>query len=1555
MNTRFVILKVYKGIFLFIHVFISAIVFGQTTNLTLPSQLNIPSPNTSSLGIYGEIPVTLFTGIPEINVPVCESKCDKINTSINLSYHSSGIKINQQPSWVGLGWNLNAGGCITRVVKGAPDETKYKTFMSNNYSKFQEEERGFYYKHSYTDNPQFFTNREYLFDIEGITSGAKTWKTLWYDYAPDEFSFNFLGFSGKFFLSQTGEWKVQSDKHFKVDFNNSFVDNFMRKNFNTGDIRPIIGDMTHTFAFFTITDEFGNKYVFGNDKNNGKDDAIEYSFPMAYLKSSLNFGDQFVANAWYLTKVIMANTNEEIIYHYDRGPFIANFNNYSYATKNYSSSTGLFSGYNCGSKTSPELLIDGSYNSPVYLHEIDFPSHDFKVKFKISKSQDLMYSWKNYSLVNSFNLAGGVGDAYRIWIAMMTCYNVSNLIPFFDTNKPDIYDDEAVVNQQIGNEFNNLVFRLKLDEVDVLNLSESKCIRKIHFNYIENSTARLKLANLVIADASDIQVEKYEFEYNQTILPEYLEGIEDAWGYYNGNIFPQDQVSNFFNHFVEKQNYFRSISNDFFEDQSQFHSPNFQFASAEILTSIKYPTGGTTAFEYELNDYSSYCYFDHVNNLYSLFDENGIGGGLRIKKITNYSSFGNKNVKEYFYKNNFHTNPLNSEKLVSSGILCRKPKFKYTSTFKDNGSGGNITKLEICSFFPCNPITSCSISQVFGYSEVAERTTNDLSSGFSVSKFTNYSKVLSGNVYDKNSFNEIPLVGYGNIEFNKTNLGSENNFRGKLLEKTDYDNFGPVLKKEIKYANIGNTSNDYCRSFLFTVFHPCGSTSIINSPNGSFAIVSDVFIPVWYLNPLYSKLKIEENVYKYDISDKTRSSFVKQSVNYAYNSTYKLLTSVTTTGSSGLKSISLFTFPIDYNIQPYLKMTANGIVNIAISQIDILNGKSIYKKTTNYYNFNDGSGTINHDLFAPKTVEELKGNNNLEVKVRYHGYDNFGNVICMSKENDVKQSYLWDYNNSKPVASVTNSNQNDIAYTSFEADGKGNWIYADRNSQVGGITGLYEYNLSNGNITSLTLDISKYYFLSYWSKSPNASMVKINASGTSLSGVKLTQMQTGSDTWYLYMYKITSASSVIISGNEIIDELRLYPSDAQMTTYTYDPLIGMTSKCDANNRITYYEYDNFQRLKVIRDQNKNIVKLFEYTYGAEALQFGNDEKKVQLKPSNCTGTQIGSVVTYVVKENKYLAATKAAANAAAQTEINNSAQAYANANGVCNDAQIIYLVNGSNMGGLAVSIDGVSYNFPSLQYYNTPVLVLSGKKHKIEFPDKVAKSVSFSEVARGSAFPFTSVSNTAYFNLFVKTSYELDFPNDKTKDYVLKVNDYASFTPPTSSYPFTVNLLGDGQTPNNEAMCSHGGRYVTQVFASASSLSAGTSLFYDPAHKHPLFGIKYLFEYGGGKKWEIDPTTGIIVKEATNIVCPIIKLVTCNLSSSANPKAPPYSICWFGSATTSTVYINDDEIEKGTRLYSDPACTQLIDNSIIWYRVGYDIYSVQNGIVGDISTIYDCH
>jgi YD repeat-containing protein len=68
------------------------------------------------------------------------------------------------------------------------------------------------------------------------------------------------------------------------------------------------------------------------------------------------------------------------------------------------------------------------------------------------------------------------------------------------------------------------------------------------------------------------------------------------------------------------------------------------------------------------------------------------------------------------------------------------------------------------------------------------------------------------------------------------------------------------------------------------------------------------------------------------------------------------------------------------------------------------------------------------------------------------------------------------------------------------------------------------------------------------------------------------------------------------AGTVWFDDLRIMPADAQMTTFTYKPLIGTSSTTDNNGITTYYDYDSYQRLMNVRDKDKKIIKHMDYNY-----------------------------------------------------------------------------------------------------------------------------------------------------------------------------------------------------------------------------------------------------------------------------------------------------------------------------------------------------------------------
>ncbi len=83
-------------------------------------------PETSSFEPVGTSDmVDLFSGDFNYNIPLL----DVGGYPVNISYHS-GISMDQEASWVGLGWNVNAGA-INRSMRGLPDDFKGEEVVKN--------------------------------------------------------------------------------------------------------------------------------------------------------------------------------------------------------------------------------------------------------------------------------------------------------------------------------------------------------------------------------------------------------------------------------------------------------------------------------------------------------------------------------------------------------------------------------------------------------------------------------------------------------------------------------------------------------------------------------------------------------------------------------------------------------------------------------------------------------------------------------------------------------------------------------------------------------------------------------------------------------------------------------------------------------------------------------------------------------------------------------------------------------------------------------------------------------------------------------------------------------------------------------------------------------------------------------------------------------------------------------------------------------------------------------------------------------------------------------
>jgi hypothetical protein len=232
----------------------------------------------------------------------------------------------------------------------------------------------------------------------------------------------------------------------------------------------------------------------------------------------------------------------------------------------------------------------------------------------------------------------------------------------------------------------------------------------------------------------------------------------------------------------------------------------------------------------------------------------------------------------------------------------------------------------------------------------------------------------------------------------------------------------------------------------------------------------------------------------------------------------------------------------------------------------------------------DIKGPVND--FTPSTIQSdnLVMDNRYTPKINFNKYLSNGRLVQQQKANDVLKSYLWDYNGTYSIAEITNADVSQTAYTSFETDDLGRWSLNAGSTILtnnGSVTG--KRSLNGGVNTTVSQGT---YVLSLWS----ATTPVVN--GQPVSAPPRKSPGTGKS---FYQVELTDISSVNVTGDNI-DEIRLYPKGAEMTTVTYEPLVGITSQSDTRGYINYYEYDDAGRFSVIRDEAGNVVKSINYHY-----------------------------------------------------------------------------------------------------------------------------------------------------------------------------------------------------------------------------------------------------------------------------------------------------------------------------------------------------------------------
>ncbi|MCX6319297.1 MAG: hypothetical protein NTW29_18620 [Bacteroidetes bacterium] len=370
-----------------------------------------------------------------------------------------------------------------------------------------------------------------------------------------------------------------------------------------------------------------------------------------------------------------------------------------------------------------------------------------------------------------------------------------------------------------------------------------------------------------------------------------------------------------------------------------------------------------------------------------------------------------------------------------------------------------------------------------------------------------------------------------------------------------------------------------------------------------------------YYYPVTGRVELVNSIEK----NYSPSGIISQAeVNSTTNSDYLNRTSTTTRSNGDVIKVINY-YPNDYNnistaiqemknrnmlavpisTETWLIKPGGGefLVDATINEFDkLVNGqvkiKRIYKLETKL--------PLLKSIIGEQNPGILVRNNTYFKEQLSFNYDNNGLLLETVTPEQKVSTKIYDYNDRVVTADIMNASKFEVAYTSFETNQKGGWDYDQANCIAAeSVTGKKVFHFPASAISLTRAVVSaKANRLSLWIK---GNIPYVSHNGLTLSVLKsVNNPVTG---WTYKEYMFTGSGTISITnagtGEADIDELRLCPIDARMSTVAYDPKVGKITECDVNNRLVYYEYDGLGRLKHLRDDRRNILRKICYNYAGE--------------------------------------------------------------------------------------------------------------------------------------------------------------------------------------------------------------------------------------------------------------------------------------------------------------------------------------------------------------------
>jgi len=1153
--------------------------------------------------------VSLQTGSAEFSIPILNWNDDKsrLNSELQLSYEShNGLLVDDVPSNVGQGWNLMAGGVITRIQVGQPDDQKPRDGDFNDIKKYPP---GYLYNPTNISNgcPIELANYPIFGDQNTL---YKDNNVVTADRELDYFAFEFNGRQGVFVLG-----KDNGDK------GTTLGDSKLKIWFDRDESMP---NTRTTITTFHIQDENGIEYVF-SDKSYNKITRVHYAnidqWGTAHATGAPQFSADniyyqadfdelgwdekpYVVGSWYLSAIKDPLTGRQVTFNY----------NTFHISSPYGQTMVLIKPY--GAATTRYITIATKFNitERPALASINYPDgHVITLTYGAARKDVL-------------------GDQA---LKSIRVEYMSRIVSQFDMKQSYMYRN-AITDPAIPAD--GLKARLCLTSVQQTGVDGKDKEPPYRFDYYLGSNS------------------------TEDCVPDLFSPIKDIWGYYNGdaNGTPTDGSISGYNQYVLL--FFHPLPGTLpGNDQSLHCKPKAGYARNGLLKTVTYPMGGTITYAYDQNQaptgssFGAYYGGVHVSSV-SLHD--GVDAANDIVTTYNYTlTDGTSSLwgvetpicqmfpSTYFGPEGKHAKigiPPCDYDSKYGGILATEDAIKPSELARFIKVLGAVDTyllpFEIASVIAgSNPvfllfdvtmgIVDCVSDQNYLWDHQVDYNYNLLAtnllpvqykrvevakgtgSGKTVYEFTSaddYPIVVSDISSDFSSRQRAASWAYGlpklttvfDAAGNKVHQRENHYDFSKVMTTIDAAHSSSYTCYSIKRSSKGG--GDWNTPSYYNTFTTTNVTNYTSDPAVKDQLTVDPY------TVFTGRVELQTT---YDRFFKDNDHFLEKSIGYQYSPNNYMTQKETTTLSNGDQMVKETYYTGDYTAVGVLQtLNSNNVINQPVAtyhsviKVNSSTPSLLSAEVSDFAPIATGDIRLSRVMVGRTSVPGSTYvfdpanpfNSSGLIQSLGFSYSSTGTLSDNVDEAGRHIGNLYDYNDKYLVASAQHAVSTQLAYTSFETGNGNGWAIGLNGttpatySTSSSMTGARSLDLGSvSGVTAAIGGIGKTSVLSFWSDG------SVAVSGT----VTLKKSAPTVNGYTYYEYEVASGSPLPrLTGSGHIDELRLYPSDSRMSTATYDIVLGKTSECDIDGRITYYEYDPIGRLRMERDENRNIVRMYEYSY-----------------------------------------------------------------------------------------------------------------------------------------------------------------------------------------------------------------------------------------------------------------------------------------------------------------------------------------------------------------------